>query len=224
MSEPVPLVVWNREIAVFRATLGNFTPGQRLENTLHRMASVSDHLLYQKIRAEHTSFGTIGGVAFMIGDQVLFTLVEEDLDPITGETLESVSEQVLSRLEELREAKRSQRSLPMILRGVGIAVAATLGFVALVWILRWLGRRLRRFVTKRTAAIKKLKVRDFDLRPMMLQAFRRVLVIFGWLVALSGAYVWIGTVLAQFPYTAPWGHVLGDQVRMLGGSMLNGFV
>lgn len=222
--EPVPLVVWNREIAVFRATLGNFTPEQRMQNTMQRMVNVTDHLLYQKVRAERTRFGTIEGVSFMIGNQMLFTLVEDDLDHTTGETLDSVSEKVLSRLEELRKAKRSQRSLPMILRGVGIAVAATLGFAALIWVLRWFGRRLRRYVVKRTAALKKLKVRDFDLRPVMLQAFRRVLVIIGWLVALSGAYVWIGTILAQFPYTAPWGQAFGHQIRRLGTGILNGIV
>lgn len=221
---PAPLVVWNREITVFRAPIGNLTPTQRRDTALARMSAVSDLDLYQPVRIEPITVGDIKGVSFMIGDKHLLSLAEEDLDPTLGTTVKEEADAVLGRLEELREAKRTQRSLPVILRGVGIALAATVAFGLLVWVLRWLGRKLRRFVVQRTAKLKQLKVQNFDFRPIMLQAVRRVLVMIGWLVALAGAYVWIGTVLAQFPYTSPWGEILGHQVHALAVGMLHGIL
>lgn len=221
---PAPLVVWNREITVFRAPIGNLTPTQRRDTALARMSAVSDLDLYQPVRIEPITVGDIKGVSFMIGDKHLLSLAEEDLDPTLGTTVKEEADAVLGRLEELREAKRTQRSLPVILRGVGVALAATVAFGLLVWVLRWLGRKLRRFVVQRTAKLKQLKVQNFDFRPIMLQAVRRVLVMIGWLVALAGAYVWIGTVLAQFPYTSPWGEILGHQVHALAVGMLHGIL
>lgn len=223
-AEPAPLVVWNREIAVFRAQIGNFTPVQRRDDTLIRLANVSDLLLYQPIHAAPASFGSIKGTSFLLGDQMLFALIESDLNLAAGETMDSVSKTALARLEELREAKLTQRRLPVILRGIAVVVASTLAFLALVWVLRWLGRKIRRFVLQRTAKFKQLKVNDFNFRPIMFQGFRRVVGLLGWLIGLCGAYVWIGTVLAPFPYTAPWGRILGEQVRHLIADMFGGLV
>lgn len=222
--EPAPLVVWNREITTFRAPLGTLTPEQRRDSTLQRIRSVEDFLLYEKVRSESVSFGNARGISFLLGDRTLFSLIESDLDPIRGQSLEAAASEVLSRLEEVREAKRTQRSLPVILQGVGVAIGATLVFLGLLWVLRLLGRRLRRAVVQRTARLKQLKVRDFDFRPMMLQAIRRILVLVGWMVALFAGYVWIVTVLGQFPYTAPWGDALGEQLQALGAGLLESFV
>ncbi|BCX49669.1 mechanosensitive ion channel protein MscS [Haloferula helveola] len=222
--EPAPLVVWNREITVFRAPLGNLTPEQRLSNALSKIADVEDFELYEDIRGERTSLGDLKTVSFMIGDEHLFAVVETDLDPTTGETLDSLTKTIISRLEEVRDAKREQRSVTVILKGVGVAIAATAAFLGLLWFLRFLGRKLRRYMVQRTSKLKQLKVRNFDFRPMMLQAIRRVIVMIGWGVALFAGYVWIVTVLGQFPYTAPWGHALGERLRTLTAGLLQSFV
>lgn len=221
--EPAPVVVFNREITVFRTAFGNLTPAHRRDTTLKRMASVTDLQLYEPVRAVPASIGDTKGISFMIGHDHLFTLLEDDLDPASGQSLQEAGEVVRERLEEVREAKRTQRSPSVIIRGVVVTIASSLIFFALIWLLRWLGKKLRRFVLQKTSRLKQLKVSNLDLRPVMLQAFRRVLVMIGWLIALGAAYIWIGTVLAQFPYTAPWGTRLGDQVRELFADFLHGF-
>lgn len=222
--EPAPLVIWNREVAVFRAPIANLTPLQRRDATRARVKSLSDAMLYEEVTANVATLGNLRGVSFMLGESHLFTLVEGDLDPSAGESLEQIGKEVLATLEEIRLAKLNQRNIPFLFRGIGISVAATAAFVLLIWVLRWLSRKLRQFVIQRAARMKKFKVRDFDFRPVMLQAFRRVLALIGWAVAFFGAYVWIGTVLAQFPYTAPWGRILGDRLGLLVAGMLERFV
>jgi hypothetical protein len=223
-NTPAPLVVFNREIFVCRAPLANLTPTQRRDTTLKRMRAVSDILLYQSVQAIPTSIGGLSGTSFMIGEDHLFSILESDLDPAAGETLTEVTKELLEKLEEVRKAKKEQRNPSVIFRGIGVILVATIILAALLWILRWLGKKLRRFVVQKTSKLKQPKVRNFDFRPVMLVAFRMVLAMIGWIIGIVAAYIWVGTVLAQFPFTAPWGHLLADQVHGLFSNALQSVI
>lgn len=216
--EPAPLIVWNREIVVFRAPLGNLSPQQRLDAAIHQLQAVEDFDLYHEINAERTNLGGISAISFMVGDKYLFAIVEGDLDPTTGESLSEASKEIVAKLDELRTAKQNQRSMSVILWGIAAIVVSTVIYLALLWVLRFLGKKIRRLFTKRAANLKQLKVKNLDLRPFLLQLFHRMLQLCGWGVALTGAYLWITYILAQFPYTAPWADLLGSK---LGGLIMN---
>ncbi|WP_193215106.1 mechanosensitive ion channel domain-containing protein [Luteolibacter marinus] len=220
-DEPAALVVWQREIIVFRASIANLTPTIRRDMTLQRMVDLPDFSLYQPVTRQDVALADLRGVAFSVAGRSLFTLVEGDLDPTSGQSLDESATEILGRLEELRRAKLEQRNWTVILRGAGIALAATLIFAAILWGLSRLNHQIRRFFIRRTAKLRQLKQRDLDLRPAFLQTSRRFTSLVIAVVGMIAAYVWLTVVLAQFPYTAPWAGVLGEQVALLANTLLN---
>ena len=153
LEEPVTLTVWQRDIAVFRATLGSLTPNIRRENALQRISDLPKGALYDEVRTEKISVSGIQGVSFLSGKRLLFTLVEADADTDTGTTLAVTANEVLKNLEALRRARLEQRSLPLILRGAGISVIATLVFAGFLWGLGRLGTIIRGFFVRRAALV-----------------------------------------------------------------------
>ena len=221
-EEPVTLIVWQRDIAVFRATLGSLTPDIRRETALQRIRELPKSSFYDKVRMEKIDVGGIHGVSFLSGKRLLFTLVEADTAADTGTTFDETAKEVLGNLEALRRARLEQRSLPLILRGAGISLITTLVFAAFLWGLMRLGRIIRRFFIRRAARISHLNRRELDLRPAFLQISRRITGFVLSAIGLTAAYLWITVVLAQFPYTFAWAELLGHNVALLGGTLLSG--
>lgn len=218
--EPAPLVVWQREIAVFRVPIATLSPTVRRDTALRRLQELPDFALYDEVKPQIIEVGNLKGVSFLCGERLLFTLIEADVDAASGETLEALGETVRERLEELRIARLNQRSWPIILRSIGISLAATLILAGLLWGLQKLSRRVRRFFVRSTAKLSKLKQRDLDLRPAFLQVSRRITGFLFASIALGIIYIWITIVLGQFPYTAPLASVLGGHVAELGHRFL----
>jgi small-conductance mechanosensitive channel len=220
--EAATLTVWQREIAVFRASIAGLAPEQRRDIALSRLRSVSDFSLYHKVSSQPVSVGNVRGVSFLSDKHFLFTLIEADIDTTSGATLQSTAEEVLHTLESLRIARLNQRSPKVILRAAAISVAATIVFAALLWGLLRTNRAARRFFVRRALRISQLKRRELDLRPAFLQISHRITGLVLAAIGFSAAYIWITAVLAQFPYTSAWAEVLGHHVATLGGSLLSG--
>ena len=221
-EEPETLSVWQRDIAVFRATLGTLTPDIRRETALQRIRELPKSSFYDTVRMEKIDVGGIHGVSFLSGKRLLFTLVEADTATDTGTTFDETAKEVLGNLEALRRARLEQRSLPLILRGAGISLITTLVFAAFLWGLMRLGRIIRRFFVRRAARISHLNRRELDLRPAFLQISRRITGFVLSAIGLTATYLWITAVLAQFPYTFAWAELLGHNVALLGGTLLSG--
>ena len=220
--EAAPLMVWQREIAVFRANIAGLGPQQRRDMALERLRSVSDFSLYQKVESRPVTAGTLRGVSFLSGKTFLFTLLEADIDASSGATLEGTAAEVLRQLEALRAARLQQRNPGVILRAIAITLGATLVFAAVLWGLLRVSHSARRFFVRRALKIGQLKRRDLDLRPAFVQISRRLTGLVLAAIGFSAAYIWITAVLAQFPYTAAWADVLGHHVATLGGGLLSG--
>jgi small-conductance mechanosensitive channel len=218
--EPAVLTVWQREIAVFRVSIANMSPELRRDTALQRLRDLPDFSIYKKLSAKPVSIGTVRGLSFFCGDRMLFTLIDADVDTASGETLEQMGKTVLDRLEELRVARLEQRNPGVILRGIGITIAATLIFFGVLWGLLRLSRFLRRFFVRRASGLRHLKRRELDLRPAFLQISRRLTGLVLSAIGISAAYLWITAVLAPFPYTSAWADVLGHHVATLGGTLL----
>ncbi len=223
-APPATLSAWNREIAVFRATVAGKTPAMRVESTIKRLKAVSDYKLYKEVEQRPIQVGEYRGVAFFIEADLLFALHEQDLDPETGETFEQLTERVMVRLDDLREAKRNQRRPDLLLRGGGLSLVATAAFALLLWILKRLQARVRSAIVRRTAKMKWTKIHKFDMRRFLFRAIRQLTKVIFIVIAFVAAYVWLGFVLSQFPFSAPWAAALGERLAGITTGMLEGLL
>ena len=219
--KPADLNIWEREIAVFRAPIGSLSPADRRDMALQRIQDLPKSALYDKVTMENVNLGEVRGISFLSGRRFLFTLMDGDVDAASGTTLGETGNKVLGNLETFRLARLEQRSLPLILRGAGVALIATLVFAGFLFGLVRLGRIIRRFFIRRAEWISQLKRNELDLRPAFLQISSRITGIIISAIGLTGAYIWITVVLAQFPYTAGWAEILGRHVASLGTSLLS---
>ena len=220
-SEPAELVIWERPIAVFRSPIAHLSPSERRDLATSRIQGLPSSALQDPLKFESTTLGDLRGVAFYSGKNILFTLIEEDLDPVSGETLAKLGERVRKNLDDLRLARIEQRRPELILRGIGISVAATVLLAGLFWFLIWLNRKIRRLFVRRTARLSQLRREGLDLRPAFLQISRRLTGLVFSAIGLIACYLWITLLLAQFPYTSPWAGVLGGHVAEVGASLLS---
>jgi small-conductance mechanosensitive channel len=208
---PAELSVWNRPITTLRATLGTTSPAERASAAAHRIQQIPDSELDETVRMVPARVGQLEGLMAYVGARNVFAILREDLDQESGETLESVGAAAERRLHEVLEARAAQRSLPVLLRGIGLSLVATLVFALVLWALvhvqRWLHRRITA-ATDRRAGEALRQVRDY-----LMEWARRAEQLVVWAIGLVAAYVWLTFVLSQFPYTQPWGTALGSRLR-----------
>ncbi len=220
-TEPAPLVVWNREITVFRATVGNITPSHRCNVALKRIQNLPKFALYKPIVCSFSTIDEDKAATFMAEDEVLFVITEQDLDPTSQESFQEAAAKITERLEQLRSARIEQGSSDVLLRATGITLVASLLFAAVLWILYRLSQIIQRLFARHTGSLQKLKRGNLDLRPMLILLSRRIIDLGFWIVAAAAFYVWLTAVFAQFPYTAPWSSILGQRVTALGSQLLS---
>ena len=161
---------------------------------------------------------------FLIADEYLFSLLTSDLNQLAGQSLEEESQQILSIMEEVRQARIEQGTAEAIAKDITRAVVATVIFIVAVLLLRIINRRVSIFVERRIRSLKILKLARTDLRPhfgILGKQFIRVMVFF------SGLYIfcaWIAFVFNQFPLTEPLGsafttHLKGFAMGIIGSMM-----
>ncbi|HSF04685.1 MAG TPA: mechanosensitive ion channel domain-containing protein [Methylomirabilota bacterium] len=206
---PATLVVWNRPIVVFRAVVGQVRPADRAAIAERRIEELPGDVRPEEIRAEASTIGAWRGMLILVRNNILFGVVEGDLDPTTNETTASVAAHAVEQVRSVLQARAEQRRLPMLLRGMALALGATV----LLMLVVWATRRLAESVLGRLATVtqaRAIPVLGRDLWPMV-DAFRRAMVrITALAVGLVATYLWLAFVLSQFPYTRPWAQHLGN--------------
>ena len=139
----------------------------------------------------------------------MFGVLPGDLDPESGETLEQAASQAAARLRSVLEARESQQNVPLMLRAVGFAAAATFLFVGAVWLAVRLQQKLSLQLQRIHDKSHRLKIGGVDLRSQVV-SIERVIIRFLTLAAVVFlTYVWLMYELMRFPYTQPWGDRLG---------------
>jgi len=210
-AEPAELSIWNRPIAIFRATVADVPPERRAENARARIDALPASAAELPIRVRPASIGGKSGLLLAVGDDVVFGLVPEDLDPESEQSLEQAAAQASSRLTGLLAAKTAQRDLPGLLRSAGLAALALLVFGAGTWMVF----RLRRAAIGRLLRIlekKRLTIGGLDLVPTLATVERATFRVLSWLLTLGLAYACLTFIFHQFPLTAPLGERLGNYV------------
>jgi len=145
-TEAATLHILNREIVTFRATLFGNSPAARVVRARERLRQVPPAAIDAPITTVDVEVGALRGVQFYLGDFLLFSVAETDVDAEAQQSLGELARQTRARLEEARVAWHQLQDRPLLLRGLLQSAAGTLVFALLVWAahrgggaaLRWL--------------------------------------------------------------------------------------
>ena len=110
----VPLTLANREVAVFRPRLLGTPPALRVERARARFDQLEHAELADPVKAVPAALADLKGISLMVGDRLVFSLLEGDLDPEEGLTLAQAAERARAHLEDALRAKRELQAMPVL--------------------------------------------------------------------------------------------------------------
>ena len=207
--ETAELLLNNRPITTFRAWLGARDPRERADGALNRIQTVAGARESGAVTARKIPEGML----VLIGQTPVFSITPGDVDTLTGETIEEAAARAVAHLQVAFNEEREQRSTATLLRAVGLSVVATLVFILLMrWLLAARRAVLYRFVRQRTGRLREIKIAGFTLveSGQVLTVLRAAVGLLSLVAGLFLTYVWLTLVLKRFPYSRPWGEVLGS--------------
>ncbi len=212
-GEPATLVVANRALITFRATVVGSDPAERVRAAHLRIDTMPQGALGEPISTQTVTLGSERGFAILVGGRLAYYVVEGDAEPLSGGGAAAMAAASAERLGEALRAWRDQRSGRVLLRGLLLRAAATaillLALAVLVRVRRAAARVLAEAATRAGVALGHGRI---DVGPVLAAAVRGVLFVTFWaLVALLGD-LWLTYVLGRFPVTAPWADVLTGRV------------
>ena len=150
----------------------------------------------------------LGGALLTVNGRGVLGLVSADVEPLTGETMDTLAAASVMRLQQaLQEAGELRAPRVLLLAAIRVA-AVTLVAIGLLWLMIATRRRL----SGKLAAIAEAKMQETGFAPVEALRASRVLEFQHHLVTAvvtaASLFVIIVTVafsLRQFPYTRPWG-------------------
>nr|WP_315483341.1 mechanosensitive ion channel domain-containing protein [uncultured Undibacterium sp.] len=208
-TKEATLSVLNRDIINFRTSVLGIEPSERAlraqRRILQQLANSGEH----KVSIADMPPGKL----IQIDGAGSFYIAPEDIDPFQQETMASVAQQTLTRINLVIKESRESRSLEGMLRAGAYVITAFLVFTFLLW----LTFRVRRAVVAKTLSFARDKLDGHELiqaklinRDHVQSGLRRVLQWFSWLVIFLLTYEWLSFSLSQFPFTRPLGEQLNN--------------
>ncbi|MDC8784825.1 mechanosensitive ion channel family protein [Roseateles koreensis] len=223
-DESHSLVVFNREIAIFRGTFLGTTPGERARRAQWAIDEQLTRLTQGVVSINKVPQGRV----LMIDGELAFLLVPDDVDVARHETLDKAAAKAKFQLEQMIAETRESRDGSRLWHGVIAATIASAVFFALfALVLRGrnlLSTKLVWLVGKITGSLQIAGVQLLQ-RDRLAAATRLVVRLLSWAVLTLLTYQWLSYVLSKFPYTRPWGEQLSDYLfqvaERLGTSVLH---
>jgi small-conductance mechanosensitive channel len=202
------LVIQNRMITVFRSRFFGRSPVVRVEGAQRQFREV----INSRRAGTVTARAIPQGVQVSIGEEGIFTLTPDDRDQASEETMDEAAARAVNNLTvayaetlELHDAKRMWEA-------VGLTIFATILLLLSFWLLR----RARRFAQARLVSAASKRVGDMGIggftlltRERLLSSTRWLVNFLMWAITLVLIYLWLAYSLKRFPYTRPWGELLG---------------
>ncbi len=199
-----PVKIYNRTVAVFRGELMGMSPQLRAERAVGQL----NRLLSKGGKGLVTSQQIPQGYVIMLDGILAFLLVQDDIDPLGGETLQQTVAEVVMALEQVVKENSEALDVTMMLRAAGLAAVATIIFLCIILLLRWIRVKL----VSRLAQLAHEYSEKFQVGGESLIHRDRIFSLVGygisllyWLIMVIVFFEWFGFVLARFPYTRPWG-------------------
>lgn len=229
-AEPEParsdakLIMMNREIVILRADLAGASPALRVERAQQRYRALDEAALKQPIRAVPFALDEARGYQLLLGDHLLFSLLEADRDPESNQPFDALLRQTETRLEELRRAKLEQNQTPALLRAVWHSLLATIVLLAALW---GLTRGSRALIARFERARDRSAAPHLNKVPWDEYAFGLLVRLSHIVWLLVGAlflYLWLTYLLRNFPLTRPLGDRLGNFIVSTAGWIGSGLV
>jgi small-conductance mechanosensitive channel len=199
--QPATLHLLNREVVTFRAeVLG--TPAERVERARARLRQIPASAVDRPILMVPAELGAVRGTQFYLGDYLLFTVVHGDADSESGQDFDALVKQTLERLEEARKAWHQAKDWPLLLRSLLWAVAGTVVFGLLVWVvLRAGGSGLRHLLQWRDRMASRQA--HIDLGEFVARVVVGSARVVQWLLIAALGYAWLRFVAGSFVATSP---------------------
>ncbi len=201
------VVIFNREIVVFRSSLLGVTAEDRARRTKANLERLLDRAGEGKLTVQSESLGNL----VMLDGTLAVLVTRGDVDALQGQTLAQLTTAVMERLHLVIEETRESRDLSSLLRGVFKAAAALLVFVLGLWLLS----RARRYaqllslrMVDRRANRLRLAGAQLIRRDQLVAGVRLGMLALHWTLGLALANEWLSFSLRVFPYTRAWGEQL----------------
>ncbi|MFV0931862.1 mechanosensitive ion channel family protein [Pseudomonas jessenii] len=223
VDAPVELKVANRSIMVFRATILGEAPASRVK----RAKAVIGEALDDADDLNVTLDPIMKSYMVLLGSRRAFIVSPTDVDETEFDSVQLAAEAAADRLRQVVAETREARSLQLILRSVVAALLATGIYIALLFGMSYLRRRvlqkLPELMHRHTQALKVGKVPLIDAN-FLYPLVSRVLELLRWVIVLLLSYEWLGFVLSRFPYTRPWGESLNNYLLEVADYLLQGIL
>lgn len=207
----VSLRVLNREVMRFRANLGTYSAEQRTAAAEVRIARA-----LAGAGTPRVDFQMIAGNAELrIHGQTVFFILPADVHELEGQTMDSLVQQTVRRLDLVVQASDELRDRGSLLKTAVLAVLVTLALIALVWQSarnrNWIERQLLRLSSQKTDQIKSHTLRVFG-RQNLAAILRGLTTITFWTWIALLVFVWLEFLLRLFPHTRPFGEQLAEKL------------
>lgn len=215
---PETTLVWlNRDIVTMRATLAGAPPAVRAERARDRIDEIPDDAMDAPLRALPFTLDGVQGQQIVLGDRLLFSLLDGDLDPEQrAQGLAPLVAETLRRLQDARAAWHAARDRQQLWHGALLAALATAGFVLLAWLVAS-GTRRGMVLLERERRSLAAAGQPVDWREVAARLIARSARLLEAALLLALAYAWVRLVLGAFAFTRPWSEQLGawlvDQLR-----------
>ena len=213
-AAPAQLTVWNRPIVSFRAAVAGATPEQRVRNARARIDAHASGPLAPPVGTQDARISDAEGIAITVGGNAVFGVVPGDLDAESAATLEQVAGQAAAQLRAALEAREQQRRLPVLMRGIGLAVLI-LAALAVVLRLIFVGREAAVGLVDRLLRGRQVSIAGIDIVPTLATVERATFRVLSWGLIAAASYIALTLLLNQFPYTAPLGERLGARLAQI---------
>ncbi len=206
---PADVLVGNRPVVTLRGLLFQNPPAERARVASERIEKAIERGRDLTVAVREDTAGRL----LTVGDRGAFVLVEGDVDEASGETLDQVAAAAAARLTLAISEARERRSLPDLLKAVGLSVVATAVLVFVVLLLervrRWAGRKAADAAHRRLGDLQ-ISGRALVEKDRVYWVTTRLVLLLTRVVDLGALYVWLAFVLERFAWTRPWGEHLGD--------------
>ncbi|CAM3010165.1 mechanosensitive ion channel family protein [Pseudomonas plecoglossicida] len=221
-ADPAELVIANRSIFTFNATLLGETPAARVQ----RAKAVIEEALRGNDDLQVSVDKILNSHMVLLGGHRAFIVAPLDLGVNGGDT-RLAAEQAAAELRQVVEETGEARSLRFLLKALGWSALVTVIFVGLIKAANWGRRKLRGVLTQlmreRAKQIRVGQLPLFDMQYVYYLTDRLLRLVY-WVVVFLFSYQWLSFVLSQFPYTRPWGESLNVHLLDLLRYLLHGIL
>ncbi|WP_332856374.1 mechanosensitive ion channel family protein [Duganella sp. S19_KUP01_CR8] len=220
---PAKLVFANRTIFVFRSVLTGYPPEERADGARKRL----DAALARNGAQQPGIRPIVEGTQVTLDGTLLFLVTPADINPLAGDTTDSVASESAATLGKALMERREQASPRYLLIAAALCAAATLAYALILHGLRlmhrWVGKRSTQAISRRLGQVKLKNVRILDAEHYV--AFMRQLVnLLIWGLRLMATYLWLAFVMGKIPYSRSWGERLQDYLIDVATSVAQGII